>query len=257
VASALLLAWAVASLFVLPGCAATGVIRGRIGLSIPSRRLASGRSGHRAGAGFRGNPITNAVVYVERVDGRGPSATPRTRACVRPSRRAATAPVGERGARGAGGVRGAGGTGVASSAGVASGSAAMAERAHRFQPHVLAIAAGTRVRFENHDGVYHNVFRVSPVKRFDSGRCRPGRARTITFERPGVVRVFCEIDPAMTGYVFVTPNPMFTQPDSTGAFELRGLPRGTYVVRVWHPTLGRVKRRVTLQGRNAEVQLRF
>jgi hypothetical protein len=117
---------------------------------------------------------------------------------------------------------------------------------HHFVPRVLAVEVGTTVQFENRDRVYHNVFSVSPVRRFDTGKYAPRQVRPIAFEKPGVVKLYCDIDPSMAGFVFVVPGRHFTQPSTTGSFSLPDLPRGTYTLTVWHPTLGQRTRQVEM-----------
>jgi plastocyanin len=119
---------------------------------------------------------------------------------------------------------------------------------HRFVPRVLPVALGTTVLFENRDRVWHNAFSISPAKRFDLGKYPPRQARAVTFDAPGVVQLYSDIDPSMAGFVFVSPTPIFTQPDPGGAFALPALPAGTYTLKVWHPTLGRLTRRVEVTG---------
>src|SRR5574341_1000434 len=90
---------------------------------------------------------------------------------------------------------------------------------HRFHPRAVAVAPGTTVQFVNQDRVYHNVFSVSPAMRFDLGKYPPGQTRLLTFDKPGVVKLFCDIDPAMSGFVFIVPHHTFMHPDSAGGFE--------------------------------------
>ena len=117
--------------------------------------------------------------------------------------------------------------------------ARIAQRGGLFFPSVLPVAIGTTVTFENRDHVYHNVFSVSPTKQFDVGKYAPHETRQVTFDRPGLVTVFCDIDPNETGAVLVTPNHAFTRPDSTGSFWLPKLPPGKYTLCVWSPLNGK------------------
>ena len=73
------------------------------------------------------------------------------------------------------------------------GRAVMDQRNETFVPHVLAVTAGTVVDFPNSDRIYHNVFSLSKGARFDLGRYEAGHSKSVRFDRPGVVRVFCEI----------------------------------------------------------------
>lgn len=120
----------------------------------------------------------------------------------------------------------------------------LGQKDQAFLPRVLAVQAGTTVEFPNYDPIYHNVFSVSPVKRFDLGKYPRGQSRRVTFNKPGLVNVFCEIHSDMAAYVFVLPHKAFVQPDKDGMFELPDLPPGIYTVKVWHPDYGDLSRRV-------------
>ena len=136
--------------------------------------------------------------------------------------------------------------------------AVVAQENHRFVPRVVPVVAGSTVRFENRDRVYHNVFSVAPTKRFDVGKYAPGKFKEVRFDSAGVIQLFCDIDPAMSGYVVVLPHHAFARPDAMGAFTLPRLPRGTYTVKVWHPNLGRLSRKVEMPKRgDAQVDLRY
>ena len=73
------------------------------------------------------------------------------------------------------------------------GHAIMDQRNETFVPHVLAIMTGTTVDFPNSDKFYHNVFSLSKARQFDLGRYAAGNSRPVRFDRPGIVRVFCDI----------------------------------------------------------------
>jgi plastocyanin len=136
--------------------------------------------------------------------------------------------------------------------------ASVVQRNRRFTPRVTAVTAGTTVAFLNRDDVYHNVFSVSPVKRFDLGKYPPRAINQVTFNRPGVVNLFCDIHPGMAAYVLVLPHRLFVRPTADGAFELPPLPYGVYDLIAWHPSCGRVVRRVTVDVRGTvDVAMRF
>ena len=79
----------------------------------------------------------------------------------------------------------------------------MDQRNERFVPHVLAVMVGTVVDFPNSDLTYHNVFSLSRAKRFDLGRYAAGKSKSVRMDRPGVVRVFCDIHSHMNAFVLV------------------------------------------------------
>lgn len=122
----------------------------------------------------------------------------------------------------------------------------LAQRDQCFVPHVVAVAVGGVVDFPNTDPIYHNVFSVSPIKRFDLGKYPRGRSKSVTFDRAGIVNVYCDIHSNMAAFVLVLPNHAFVQPDASGAFEFPDLPPGRYTVKLWHPDFGTVSRDVEL-----------
>lgn len=103
-----------------------------------------------------------------------------------------------------------------------------------FAPRVLAITAGSKVRFPNGDPILHNAFSVSRPNDFDLGLYRKGESRELVLEHPGVVTVFCNVHHAMVAYVLVLETPFFTQPRPDGGFRLEGLPAGAGTLTVWH-----------------------
>lgn len=123
-------------------------------------------------------------------------------------------------------------------AALASGTPKLAQKDQTFVPRVVAIAAGSAVDFPNMDPIYHNVFSLSPARRFDLGKYRQGSSRRVEFRKPGLVNVFCEIHSDMAAYILVLPNHAFTRPSATGEFQLPDLPPGSYRMHVWHPDLG-------------------
>jgi plastocyanin len=123
----------------------------------------------------------------------------------------------------------------------------MAQHDTAFVPSVLTIPVGTTVRFPNTDPFFHNVFSYSPAARFDLGRYPKGEAKDVTFDKPGIVKVYCEVHDFMRGAIVVTENP-FAAVVKDGRFRMEGVPAGTYTLVVWHADLGTVKQQVTVEA---------
>jgi plastocyanin len=113
----------------------------------------------------------------------------------------------------------------------------MDQRDERFVPRAIAVTTGTTVDFMNSDNYYHNVFSLSAVRKFDLGRYRKGVSRSVTFSKPGLVKLFCDIHPNMIGYVFVTDSPWFGSMTPGGKYEIAAVPAGSYTVSIWHERL--------------------
>ena len=114
------------------------------------------------------------------------------------------------------------------------GHAVMDQRNETFVPHVLAITTGTTVDFPNSDRFYHNVFSLSKTQSFDLGRYAAGHSRQVRFDRPGIVRVFCEIHSHMNAYILVFSHPFFALTDAEGRYRIENVPPGTYDVIAWN-----------------------
>jgi plastocyanin len=122
--------------------------------------------------------------------------------------------------------------------------ASMAQADERFVPHVLPIQRGTTVDFPNADDVFHNVFSLSSARTFDLGRYPRGSSKAVTFDRSGVVQVFCHIHSDMSAVVLVLDGPWFTRPSTTGSYHIDEIPPGEYTVVGWHERIKPVTRTV-------------
>lgn len=110
----------------------------------------------------------------------------------------------------------------------------MSQHQLQFEQGVLPVLAGTTVEFPNHDDLFHNVFSYSKPKRFDLGRyARGDLPPPQVFDRPGVVRLNCEIHPHMRATILVLETPHFTRTDTNGVYRLTGLPAGQYRLKAW------------------------
>ena len=131
------------------------------------------------------------------------------------------------------------------------------QRNETFLPHVLAITTGTTVQFLNSDKTYHNVFSLSRPKRFDLGRYPTGRSKSVRFDRPGIVRVFCEIHSHMSAFILVFAHRHFAVTNPRGEYRIEGLPPGSYTVTVWHPVLAAKTRAVRIPEDGGDQELDF
>jgi plastocyanin len=114
-----------------------------------------------------------------------------------------------------------------------------------FRPTLLPIVAGQTVRFPNQDDIYHNVFSVSPIKSFDLGQYKSvDPPKEVTFDKPGLVPVFCNIHPQMISFVLVLENGAFTETEEDGKFILENIPPGRYTINAWKPKTQRVSKEI-------------
>jgi plastocyanin len=134
--------------------------------------------------------------------------------------------------------------------------ATLNQNGQRFEPEMLVIPVGSTVSFPNSDPIFHNVFSLSKARQFDLGNYPSGQTRSLTFDKAGVVQVFCHLHPDMNATILIVPNAWYTRPDERGAFTFSGLPPGTYQVVVWHKSAGFFRQRIQVsQGSVAKISM--
>ena len=62
-----------------------------------------------------------------------------------------------------------------------------------------------------------------------------GTVKRVTFDHPGLSRLFCNIHPNMAAYIMVVDTPYFAVSDGRGEFVIRGIEPGAYTYRAWRP----------------------
>jgi plastocyanin len=106
-----------------------------------------------------------------------------------------------------------------------------------FVPYLTVIQTGTTATFPNRDPILHHVYSFSPAKSFEIKLYTGRSPSAVTFDKPGVVTLGCNIHDWMIGYVLIVSTPYFAKTDVSGMAHLHDLPAGSYEVQAWHPRL--------------------
>lgn len=130
----------------------------------------------------------------------------------------------------------------------------MDQRNYAYAPHVLPVIVGSTVEFPNNDPDAHNSYSSSDCCRFNLGTYPTGQKRSVKFDKLGVAEILCNIHPQMGAYVLALQNPYFAVTDATGKFEIRNVPAGDFMLRVWHETLPALQQPVHVAS---DVDLKF
>jgi plastocyanin len=130
----------------------------------------------------------------------------------------------------------------------------------RYTPHVFGLRAGQPVEISNSDPTMHTVHAIATSNQeFNLSQPIQGIKNTKTFTAPEVMVHFkCNVHTWMDAYAGVLSHPYFAVTASGGAFELKGLPPGTYTVEAWHEKLGTQTQSVTVGTKESKtVDFRF
>lgn len=103
-----------------------------------------------------------------------------------------------------------------------------------FTPHVLAIPLGGTVAFPNLDPIFHNVFSNFSGQPFDLPLYAPHTTHSVTFVKPGIVQVFCNIHPTMSAIIAVVDTPWYALTPPSGTFNIPNVPAGEYELHIFH-----------------------
>ena len=126
----------------------------------------------------------------------------------------------------------------------------------RYIPHVLGIMAGQKLKVLNSDPTAHNVH-PSPKSNKEWNQSQPAGAQPIiqSFSRAEVVvPVKCNQHPWMKSNIGVLKHPLYAVSGENGAFEIKGVPPGTYTVATWHERYGEKTQSVTVGAKETKTQ---
>lgn len=109
-----------------------------------------------------------------------------------------------------------------------------------YVPRVVGVRVGQALSVRNSDALMHNVHGVSAANN-GFNVSQPTRGMVQEFPMTGeetMLRLRCDVHSWMTAYVGVVSHPYFAVSSEDGAFNLAGVPPGTYTIRMWHERFG-------------------
>jgi plastocyanin len=119
-----------------------------------------------------------------------------------------------------------------------------------YTPRVIGVRAGQALEVLNSDDTLHNIHAL-PRNNQEFNTSQKKISQTFTVPEV-MVRFKCDVHPWMAAHVGVVAHPFFAVTDATGAFEIKGLPPGTYTVEAWHERFGTRSTQVTVDPKGAQ-----
>lgn len=101
----------------------------------------------------------------------------------------------------------------------------------QFEPRVLVIKQGQGVSFPNSDDIRHHVYSFSATKPFEIKLFKGAVNQPISFDKPGIVVLGCNIHDQMVGYIYVAHNEQTFVTDRQGQANI---PNNINTILVWH-----------------------
>lgn len=131
-----------------------------------------------------------------------------------------------------------------------------------YTPRVVGIVAGQKLQVKNSDNTFHNVWGQVGTKDVFNKPQGP-KAKDLMLDPSAapagsIVELKCGVHGWMHAYVAVQDHPFFAVTGTDGAFVIENLPKGTYTLEAWHPTLGAKSMKIEIgKGKRADVTARF
>ena len=104
-----------------------------------------------------------------------------------------------------------------------------------YKPHVLGVQVNQKISITNSDATQHNIHPTPKLNQEWNQTQSAGQGPLEkTFARAEtLIPVKCNQHPWMKAYVGVMKHPLFAVTSEDGAFEIKGVPAGTYTVVAW------------------------
>jgi hypothetical protein len=129
-----------------------------------------------------------------------------------------------------------------------------------YAPHVFGIQVLQPLQITNSDGTLHNVnSKATANKPFNIAQPVKNMKTEKKFTAPEVMVSFkCNVHPWMQAWGGVVSHPFFGVSDENGAFQIAGLPQGTYTIEAWHEKYGTQTQSVTVaDGESKALEFAF
>ena len=123
---------------------------------------------------------------------------------------------------------------------------AIDQRGCIYAPRVVGVRVGQTLAVRNSDALMHNVHGVSATGNgFNFSQPKAGMVRSLQMMgEETMLRLMCDVHGWMTAYIGVVSHPYFAVSSADGAFDIAGVPAGTYTIRTWHERYGELTQTV-------------
>jgi plastocyanin len=115
-----------------------------------------------------------------------------------------------------------------------------------YVPHVQAAGTGSSLEILNSDPILHNIHGyLGSATAFNLAMPLKNQKLTRKLDKPGLVKLKCDVHAWMSGYIVVSDTP-YAVSGKDGTFVIKNVPAGTYTVSAWHEKLGEKTTQVTV-----------
>ena len=119
-----------------------------------------------------------------------------------------------------------------------------------YMPRVVIVPTTGELDILNSDGILHNIHTYSTANP-SINKAQPKFKKVLTekFTKPETFKAECDAHAWMRGWLVVTDNPFVAVTDEKGNFSIKDVPPGSYKIEIWHETLGKQVKEVSVKAK--------
>jgi plastocyanin len=103
----------------------------------------------------------------------------------------------------------------------------------QLSPAFFVAAVRQSLKFRVVDDIHHHIFSKSDVGPFDLGSLGEGESARVSFDKPGILRLYCTLHHSENATLYISPSPHFARIPASGEVVLDGLLPGRYELHTW------------------------
>jgi len=126
----------------------------------------------------------------------------------------------------------------------------MDQKGCEYLPHVVVVPTTGQLDLLNSDGVLHNIHTHSTANpEINVAQPKFKKVLTEKFTKPEIIKATCDAHAWMSGWIVATDHPFVGVTDDKGNFAIKDIPPGKYTVEIWHETLGKQAKEVSIKAK--------
>jgi hypothetical protein len=120
----------------------------------------------------------------------------------------------------------------------------------RYVPRVVVVPTTGQLDILNSDGILHNIHTYGTANpSINKAQPKFKKVMTEKFTKPEIIKAACDAHAWMTGWIVATDHPFVGVTDEKGTFTIKDVPPGNYKVEIWHETLGKQVKEVSVKAK--------
>jgi hypothetical protein len=120
----------------------------------------------------------------------------------------------------------------------------------RYVPRVVVVPTTGQLDILNSDGILHNIHTYGTANpSINKAQPKFKKVMTEKFAKPEIIKAACDAHAWMTGWIVVTDHPFVAVTDEKGSYTIKDVPPGNYKVEIWHETLGKQVKEVSIKAK--------